>query len=138
VLRYTIVLATLVSSLCTLIGEFMPVMVIHAFGAGPELTRIAVHGFRIIVAAMPLVGAQMVIGHFFQSIGHAGKSIFQSLTRQLLFLLPLLIVLPPIWQLDGVWATMPISDAMAFFTSAGMLWWLIRKVRKDETNRTAQ
>ena len=128
-LRYTIAMATLVSATCTLVGEFMPERVIHAFGTGPELTAIAVRGYRIIVAAMPLVGAQMVIGHFFQSIGHAGKSIFQSLTRQLLFLIPLLIVLPRLWGLDGVWATMPVSDTISFFTSVAMLWWLVRKVK---------
>ena len=130
VLRLTICAATLVTVVCTLIGEIFPEAVIHAFGTGPELTHIAVRGYRIIVAAMPLVGAQMVIGHFFQSIGHAGKSIFQSLTRQLLFLIPLLVVLPPMWGLDGVWATMPISDTMSFFTSIGMLCWLIHKVKK--------
>ena len=61
--------------------------------------------------------------------GYAGKSIFQSLTRQLLFLIPLLIVLPRLWGLDGVWATMPVSDTISFFTSVAMLWWLVRKVK---------
>ena len=137
-LRYTIAMATLVSAACTLVGEFMPEPVIHAFGTGPELTSIAVRGYRIIVAAMPLVGAQMVIGHFFQSIGHAGKSIFQSLTRQLLFLIPLLIVLPRLWGLDGVWATMPVSDTISFFTSVAMLWWLVRSLTPNPSPRRGE
>ena len=135
VLRYTICAATLVTTVGMLVGELIPELVIRAFGTGPELTQMAVRGFRFLVAMFPVVGAQMVIGHFFQSIGHAGKSIFQSLTRQLLFLVPLLIVLPPIWQLDGVWLSMPISDAIAFITSASMLWWLVRKVNR--TSHTA-
>ncbi len=131
VLRYTVGAATLVTTTATLIGELIPEAVIHAFGTGPELTQMAVRGYRFMVAAFIIVGAQMVIGHFFQSIGHAGKSIFQSLTRQLLFLVPLLIVLPPLWGLDGVWLSMPISDCLAFFTSVGMLWWLVRKVEQS-------
>ncbi|MCR4921363.1 MAG: MATE family efflux transporter [Bacteroidaceae bacterium] len=130
-LRYTIAAATLVTTTATLIGELLPETIIHAFGTGPELTQMAVRGYRIMVAAFVIVGAQMVIGHFFQSIGHAGKSIFQSLTRQLLFLIPLLIVLPPMWGLDGVWLSMPISDCLAFFTSVGMLWWLVRGLSHD-------
>ena len=74
----------------------------------------------------------MVIGNFFQSIGHAGKSIFQSLTRQMLFLIPGLILLPPKFGLDGVWLAIPVSDTFSFFVSMGMLWWLVRKV-KDPT-----
>ena len=130
VLRYTIGVATCITCFATLVGELIPEYIISIFGTGEELTGIATYSYRIIVAMFPLVGAQIVIGNFFQSIGHAGKSIFQSLTRQLLFLIPLLVVLPPMWGLDGVWATMPISDTMSFFTSIGMLCWLIHKVKK--------
>ena len=88
-------------------------------------------GFRIDVSVFPLVGAQMVIGNFFQSIGHAAKSIFQSLTRQLLFLVPGLILLPPHFGLDGVWLAIPMSDVLSFFISLGMLWWLVRRVKSE-------
>ena len=80
----------------------------------------------------------MVIGNFFQSIGHAGKSIFLSLSRQLLLLLPLLAVLPPRYGLDGVWMSMPISDGISFFLATGLLTYQIIRMRRHETDRVAK
>ena len=137
VLRYGIIGATSITFLAFLTGELIPAPVIHIFGAGPELTEKAVRAFHYVVAAFPLVGAQMVIGNFFQSIGHAGKSIFLSVTRQMLFLIPLLAILPQWWGLDGVWLSMPISDAFSFIAAAGMLAYMIRKIKKNEANRPA-
>ena len=136
-LRYGIIGATSITFLAFLVGELIPAPVIHIFGAGPELTHKAVRAFRFVVAAFPLVGAQMVIGNFFQSIGHAGKSIFLSVTRQMLFLIPLLAILPKWWGLDGVWLSMPISDTISFVAATCMLTYMIRKIKRDETHRTA-
>ena len=137
VLRYGIIGATCISLSAFLTGELIPAPVIHIFGAGPELTEKAVRAFRLIVAAFPLVGAQMVIGNFFQSIGHAGKSIFLSVTRQMLFLIPLLSLLPQWWGLDGVWLSMPISDTISFMAATCMLVYMIRKIKRNEAHRTA-
>ena len=131
VLRYGITGATCITLAACLTGELMPAPVIHIFGAGPELTEKAVQAFHFVVAAFPLVGAQMVIGNFFQSIGHAGKSIFLSVTRQMLFLIPLLAVLPQWWGLDGVWFSMPISDSLSFIAAAGMLGYMVRKLKVE-------
>ena len=137
VLRYGIIGATGITFIAFLTGELIPAPVIHIFGAGPELTEKAVRAFHFVVAAFPLVGAQMVIGNFFQSIGHAGKSIFLSVTRQMLFLVPLLAILPEWWGLDGVWLSMPISDTISFIAATAMLIYMIRKIKRDETHRTA-
>lgn len=131
VLRYGITGATCITLAACLTGELMPAPVIHIFGAGPELTEKAVRAFHFVVAAFPLVGAQMVIGNFFQSIGHAGKSIFLSVTRQMLFLIPLLAVLPQWWGLDGVWLSMPISDSLSFIAAASMLGYMVRKLKVE-------
>ena len=131
VLRYGITGATCITLAACLTGELMPAPVIHIFGAGPELTEKAVRAFHFVVAAFPLVGAQMVIGNFFQSIGHAGKSIFLSVTRQMLFLIPLLAVLPQWWGLDGVWLSMPISDSLSFIAAAGMLGYMVKKLKVE-------
>lgn len=137
VLRYSIIAATCITLAACLTGELLPTPVIHIFGAGPELTEKAVRAFRIIVAVFPLVGAQMVIGNFFQSIGHAGKSIFLSVTRQMLFLIPMLTLLPQWWGLDGVWLSMPASDAISFCISISMFVYMAKKIKQNETHRTA-
>lgn len=124
----TVACAEVVVATGFVMGEFFPNALTHLFTDNESIVAMADRGFRIDVSVFPIVGAQMVIGNFFQSIGHAGKSIFQSLTRQLLFLIPGLILLPPHFGLDGVWLAIPVSDLLSFFVSAGMLWWLIRKV----------
>ena len=131
VLKYGIIGATCITFVAFLTGELIPAPVIHIFGAGPELTEKAVRAFHFVVAAFPLVGAQMVIGNFFQSIGHAGKSIFLSVTRQMLFLIPLLAILPGWLGLDGVWLSMPISDSLSFIAAACMFIYMYRKIKKS-------
>ena len=133
VLRYGIIGATAITFVAFLTGELMPAPVIRIFGTGDELTEKAVRAFHFVVAAFPLVGAQMVIGNFFQSIGHAGKSIFLSVTRQMLFLIPLLAVLPQWWGLDGVWLSMPISDSISFASAACMLAYTIRRIKRNKS-----
>ena len=85
---------------------------------------------RIVLAVFFCTGFQMVSGNFFTSIGMAGKSIFLSLTRQVLYLIPLSLLLPLAFQLNGVWMSLPISDALSAFTAAGMLMYQIKKFRK--------
>ncbi|MCM1109567.1 MAG: MATE family efflux transporter [Clostridium sp.] len=129
VLRYTIYGATLVTTTGFLIGEFLPEYCVRAFTTDVELTAMAVQGMRIVVFCFPLIGFQMVTTNFFQSIGHAGKSIFLSLSRQLLVLIPLLLILPRIWGLNGVWYSMPASDLVASVIAAVMLYTQYRKFR---------
>ena len=131
-LRLTILCAEVVTCAGFLAGELFPNVLTHLFTDNGPIVTMADRGFRIDVMVFPIVGAQMVIGNFFQSIGHAGKSIFQSLTRQLLFLLPGLLLLPPRLGLDGVWLAIPLSDVLSFFVSLGMLWWLVRKVKREK------
>lgn len=133
----TILCAEVVVITGFIMGEFFPNTMTHLFTDNAPIVAMADRGFRIDVMVFPIVGAQMVIGNFFQSIGHAGKSIFQSLTRQLLFLVPGLILLPPYFGLDGVWLAIPVSDTLSFFVSMGMLWWLINKVKSDEVMKSA-
>lgn len=121
VLRYTIYGATAITTTAFLVGQLIPELCIRAFTTDKQLIEIAARGMRIVVVFYPIIGFQMVTTNFFQSIGHAGKSIFLSLTRQLLFLIPLLIVLPRYWGLEGVWASMPIADLASSVVTGGML-----------------
>ena len=137
-LRLTILCAEFVVITGFIMGEFFPHFLTRLFTDNDVITAMSAHGFRIDVMVFPLVGIQMVIGNFFQSIGHAGKSILQSLMRQMLFLIPFLLILPPYMGLDGVWYAVPLSDLCSFFVSVGMLIWLVRKVKRDEAHRLAK
>ncbi len=122
VLSLTILAATVVTTAAFLVGVFIPELVARAFTTDEELVRQAGHGLCLLVLAFPIVGFQMVTVNFFQSIGMAKKSIFLSLTRQLLFLIPLLLVLPQFYGQTGVWMAAPISDTLSSLLAGWMLY----------------
>ncbi len=114
VLNYAIAAATAIMVLGWIVGELFPYACARLFTADKKLIDIAEHAIKINMIAFPLIGYQAVITNFFQSIGKAKISIILSLSRQMLFLLPLLIFLPPMWGTDGVWWALPMSDTIAF------------------------
>ncbi len=131
VLKKTIFLATVMTVSCFVLGMLFPHAAVSLFTRDPQLSAISAEGLRITVLAFPIVGFQMVTSNFFQSLGLAKKAIFLSLSRQLLFLLPLLIILPRYMGTNGVWYSMPISDTIAAVVAAVMLSGLLRKFKKE-------
>ena len=136
VLKLTIIGATCVTTLGFLIGELAPRLAVSVFTDDPELVRLSAEGMRIVFFCFPIIGFQMVTTNFFQSIGMAGKAIFLSLSRQLLFLMPGLIFLPRIfdeltpWDGSwGVWCSMPLSDFLASLVAGVMLFCQFRKFK---------
>jgi len=127
VLKLTIILATSVVTAGFIIGELFPRTVASIFTREKELIEIVVPGMRIIFMVFPIVGFQMVTSNFFQSIGMPGKAIFMSLSRQVIFLLPFLLILPHIYGVNGVWLSMPASDFMASMVAAYLL---VKQYRK--------
>ncbi len=121
VTRLTIYCATAVMTVAFALSMLFPEPLIRIFTFDEELIARSVKALRIIVIFFPVVGFQMVTSNFFQSIGMAGKAIFLSLTRQMLFLLPLVIILPNYFGEDGVWYSMPVSDCIASIVAAVML-----------------
>ena len=130
-LRLGIISGVIITSSGFLICEIFPHGVSAIFTDNNELIGLAADGLRIAVMMFPLVGAQIVISNFFQSIGKAKVSIFLSLTRQLLYLLPCLLLFPHWWGVNGVWISMPVSDALAFATAVISLTFYIRSVSKQ-------
>ena len=114
-----------IGALITAIGcamtELFPDVISSMFTTDDNMINIARHGFRIYFICYPVVGAQIVIQNYFQSIGKPKLSIFLSLTRQLIFLLPLLWILPDYFGLEGVWASMAGSDMLAFILAIATL-----------------
>lgn len=130
VLFTTIGWATLVAVLGFIVGELFPGTLAGIFTSDPVLIGHTVTGMRIVFMFFPIVGLQMVTSNFFQSLGMAKISIFLSLTRQLIFLLPLLFILPEIYVVNGVWASMPISDLLASIVSVLMLIYQMKKFKR--------
>jgi putative MATE family efflux protein len=131
VLKRTAFFATIVTTAAFLIGELMPQAVARLFTTDDELIRLSVDGLRITLLFFPLIGAQIVIANFFQSIGMAAKAIFLSLIRQVLVLIPCLIFLPRYYGLAGVWISMPVSDLAACIVSAIMIFYQIKKFKSE-------
>lgn len=120
-----------------MVSEGLPDTVSSLFTDDETLIRIAREGFRIYFLIYPVVGCQIVIQNFFQSVGKPQLSIFLSLTRQLLFLLPFILLLPRVWGIDGVWASMAASDFIAFVVAVVTLRWWMRHVMKRMEMRAA-
>ncbi len=131
VLKLAMVTATAITATGFVIAEFFPYQCARLFTTDKTLIDMAVEGIRIHMLAFPIVGCQMVITNFFQCIGKAKISIFLSLSRQMLFLLPLLVVLPPVMKVDGVWTAMPISDTVAAVVAFIMMAKYMRKFKSQ-------
>ena len=129
VLKLTIIYATCVTTFGFLVGMLAPNLVVGIFTSDAELTELSATGLRITVMFFPIIGFQMVISNFFQSIGMAGKAIFLSLTRQMLILLPCLLILPHFFGVAGVWYSMPVSDLLASLIALVMLVYQFRKFK---------
>lgn len=114
--------------------ESFPDTISAMFTSDEVLIRLARNGFRIYFIFFPLVGCQIVIQNFFQSIGKPRLSIFLSLTRQLIFLIPMLILLPGYYGVDGVWASMAASDMLAFFLAVITLWVMMKRLNRHFAN----
>ena len=129
VLKLTIIYATCVTTFGFLVGMLAPNLVVGIFTSDAELTELSATGLRITVMFFPIIGFQMVTSNFFQSIGMAGKAIFLSLTRQMLILLPCLLILPHFFGVAGVWYSMPVSDLLASLIALVMLVYQFRQFK---------
>lgn len=113
VLGLTITFATIVMLFAFAVGECFPRLMVQIFTDDEELIAQSIVGLRLVVALFPVVGFQMVASNFFQSIGKAPMAVLLSASRQLLILIPLLIILPNIFGTFGVWISLPISDGLS-------------------------
>lgn len=134
ILKYTIFCAVSTTTLGFVICQLFPQTIIHLFTTEEVLTGIAEHGLRLILIMFPVVGFQMVVSSFFQSIGMAKKAIFLSLTRQLIFLVPCLLILPGIWETNGIWISIPVADTAAVITAGIMLFFQLKKFKQTGLN----
>ena len=111
------------------LAMLFPVQIARIFTTDETLLQMSARGIRLDMLVFPIIASQAVITNFFQSIGKVKISIFLSLSRQLIMLLPLAYVLPLWLGLDGVWYSMPASDFASFAMTIPLLWWYIRKFK---------
>lgn len=123
----SIKVGTIITTLGFLLLEIFPQTAAKVFTTDPQLIDITRTGLRYVFLLFPFVGFQIVTSNFFQSLGKVHLSIFLSLTRQVLFLIPALILCSAVWGLNGVWAATPVADFLAIAVTVIIL---IRQMRK--------
>ncbi|GAB6982182.1 MATE family efflux transporter [Prevotella dentasini] len=139
VVKLSMVVATAIMVVGWTVVQVAPYACARMFTTDPVLIREAMKALQINMMMFPFIGYQIVVTNFFQCIGKVKVSIFLSLSRQLLFLLPLLAVLPHFFQLDGVWASLPVSDFTAFLVAAIIMAYFMRALnRKMKTEAVRQ
>ena len=131
-----VVKLSIITAVCIMLtgwslAMFAPYHCARMFTTDPELITGSIKAIHIIMMMFPLIGSQMVITNFFQCIGKVKISIFLSLSRQLLFLLPLLAILPNFYGIDGVWASMPTSDFIAVVVAVTIMLVFLRRFKKE-------
>ena len=139
--KRTLVLAIVAATIIVVIGfllvEIFPTQIIQVFNSDDaDLLKMGSHGIRIYLFMLPIIGFQVVSSNYFQAIGKAKVSIFLSLSRQVIMLIPLIIILPSIYGLDGVWFAAPISDFLSSLLTGVFLFFEMRRVNNLSVKET--
>lgn len=122
-LRITLIAATLISVAAFALIEAFPGIIIKLFNSDSEtLYKLASNGLRLVILAFPIIGFQVVASNFFQAIGKAGLSLFATLIRQVIVLIPLLFILPGFWGINGIWISFPIADSLSALVVSFLLY----------------
>ena len=131
-LKLSLLSATSVVALGFIVSKIWPAQLIGLFNKNPELIELGVHGMDIFFKLIPLVGVQMLGASYFQAVGKAKEATILGLSRQIIIFIPLLIILPHYWGLEGVWWSSPLSDLGAFILTGAWLLLEIKELNKAE------
>ncbi len=131
-LARTVLVASLITSSGCLAAELFPFALVGMFTDDPGLAAVAIRGLRISSMCFFLMGCQMIVSVYFQSIGRASLAIVLSLSRQIIFLVPCILLLPGWFGLDGVWYSIPVAD----FTAAVVTLTVFAFNRKELASKT--
>lgn len=131
-LKVGIISATVVCTVGAILIQTIPHVFINFITKDEVIREIGVVGMRRFMFFMPLIGFQIISSNFFQAIGNAKKSFILSMLRQVFILIPMLLILPPIMGLMGIWTAAPISDVSATIMTAIVLYFQIKTMNKEE------
>ncbi|KYH28973.1 MULTISPECIES: MATE family efflux transporter [Clostridium] len=132
-LRFAIISGVCIASLGFILVQFFPHILFKAFANdAPELTKLGSRGMRIDLIFLPIVGYQIVASNYFQAVGKAKISIFLSFLRQVIVLIPIILILPKFFGLDGIWLSQPIADIVAALLTSFFLFKEMKQINRIE------
>lgn len=127
--------ATFAGSVFSVLGfvfiQVCDVYIVRLFNSNPELVSLGSYAIRIVLLMLPLIGFQVVGASYFQAVGQAGKAAFLSMSRQVILLIPLILILPQFFGLGGVWAASPVADLVSAMITGGYLWSEMKRLRRN-------
>jgi Na+-driven multidrug efflux pump len=115
-----------------MIVQFIPEPLVALFNNDEELIKISVDGIRKYLSCMPLIGMAMIGSNYVQSIGKAKEAMFLSLLRQVILLVPMMLILPKFMGLNGVWYAQPIADVISFIVTLILIIKEVKSQNVDE------
>ena len=133
-LGLSILAATFIISIGFVVSKIWPAQLISLFNTNPDLIKLGEHGMNIFFKVIPLVGVQMLGASYFQAVGKANQATILGLSRQVIIFIPLLLILPHYWGLEGVWWSAPLSDLGAFLLTGAWLLYEVRQLKKIDTS----
>lgn len=131
---YGAITATIIVTIGWLVVQLAPQLLIKIFNNDPELLEIAKNGLRIYLLFIPVIGLQIISSNYFQSVGKAKISMFLSLLRQVILLIPFMIILPRIFGLNGIWMAGAISDLLSAIITCCIFYNSLKKLNKENNN----
>ncbi len=136
-IKVSFMATTIMAMAGMLLVLLFPAPIVRIFSNDTELLAISKNALQIIVLAFPLIGIQVIGAGLFQALGKALPSLFLSLSRQVLFLLPLIAFLPTLLGINGIWYSFPLADVLAFSITAFMVYRLIKTIPTENAEKTA-
>ena len=126
--------ATIGLSIGWLLVQLVPAPIVSMFNGDADLVSISVDGIRKYLSMMPLIGVSMIGSNYFQAIGKAKQAMFLSLLRQVILLVPMMLILPRILGLNGVWFAQPIADVISFIVTFVLLFREVKSHKVQEND----
>lgn len=130
--KYGAIAATIIVVIGWIVTQSAPQVLIAIFNNDPELVGIATNGIKIYLFMMPLVGFQVISSNYFQSIGKAKISMFLSLLRQVILLIPCILILPKIFELNGIWLSGAVCDGLSSLITGIIFFYSVKKLKVEE------
>ncbi|MDD4767732.1 MAG: MATE family efflux transporter [Desulfotomaculaceae bacterium] len=113
--------------------HFWPVQIVGLFSKGDTaLTDMTSHAMKVFLALFPVVGFQIVCSNYFQAVGKPVQSTILSLSRQVLLFIPLLLILPHFWGINGVWSTAPLADGLSVLLTATLFYFEMKYLPRSQ------